>query len=138
MILVSACLLGENCKYHGGNNDNETVRAFLKGKDYLAFCPEMLGGLPVPRDPVEIMKDGKTVNKSGADVSEAFAIGADKSLQLCKENNIDLVILKDGSPSCGVHYIYDGTFSGKTIPGMGKTARLLKDNGMQIISENDL
>jgi uncharacterized protein YbbK (DUF523 family) len=138
MILVSACLIGENCKYHGGNNENKKVDQFLEGKTCLPFCPELLGGLPVPREPVEIMADGKAINKIGEDVSAAFAKGAAESLRLCQDHQADLVVLKDGSPSCGVHYIYDGTFSNKTIPGMGKTARLLQKNGYKIISENDL
>lgn len=138
MILVSGCLVGENCKYHGGHNDCKKIHDFLRGEEYQTFCPELLGGLSVPRDPVEIMADGRAVNKSGEDVSEEFALGAAASLQLCRDNHPEMVILKDGSPSCGVHYIYDGTFTHKTIPGMGKTARLLKENGIKIISEDDL
>ena len=138
MILVSACLMGENSKYHGGNNDCPKVHEFLEGKEYLPFCPETMGGLAVPREPVEIITDGKAINKIGEDVSAAFARGAAASLALATDNQVDLAILKDGSPSCGVHYIYDGTFTHKTIPGRGKTAGLLIENGIKVVSEEDL
>jgi|WetSurMetagenome_2_1015567.scaffolds.fasta_scaffold593415_1 uncharacterized protein YbbK (DUF523 family) len=138
MILVSACLIGEPCKYSGVSNDCETVHHFLAGRDYIAFCPELLGGLSVPRPPAELGQQGKVWNREGQDVSAAFAAGAAGSLSLAEANQAELVILKDGSPSCGVHYIYDGTFTHHTIPGMGITARLLREHGFAVISEADL
>ena len=138
MILVSACLLGENCKYNGGNNHCPAVLKFLEGKEYIFFCPELAGGLSAPRPPVEIQPDGRAVNLEGDDVTEAFQKGAADSLALCQKHGVDLAILKERSPSCGVHLIYDGSFCGVKIPGQGMTAKLLKENGVRIISEFDL
>lgn len=137
MILVSACLLGENCKYSGGNNRNEAVLSFLRGKDYVTVCPELLGGLPCPRPPAEIV-GGKVMNREGEDVTAAFRRGAEKALLLAKKHRVECCILKANSPSCGCAMIYDGTFCGKRIPGMGLTARLLADHGYKIFSEEDI
>ena len=138
MILVSACLLGENCKYNGSNNNNEKVHTYLADKEYCPFCPECLGDMTTPRAPIEINSDGKAVNTNGEDKSEQLNNGAHKTLQLCRELAVDIVIMKDGSPSCGVHNIYDGTFTHKKIPGLGITAKKLAQNGYRIISEDDL
>ena len=138
MILVSACLLGENCKYNGGNNNNEKVHTYLADKEYCPFCPECLGDMTTPRAPIEINSDGKAIDANGEDKSEQLNSGAKKTLQRCRELDAVLVILKDGSPSCGVHKIYDGTFTHKKIPGSGITAKLLKQNDYKIISEDDL
>ena len=137
MILVSACLLGENCKYSGGNNRNEAVCRFLEGREYVPFCPEQAGGLPTPRLPSEI-RDGRVYARDGADVTEAFQRGAEKALSLCREKDVEFAILKEGSPSCGCHRVYDGTFSGKRIPGQGVTARLLTASRIAVFSETDV
>ena len=137
MILVSACLLGHNCKYNGGNNDNAAVHTFLEGKDYVVFCPERASGLPAPRQPSEIVGD-KVFSKTGADVTEEFRSGAEKTLAFCRQKGVTQAILKARSPSCGVHAVYDGTFSGKVIPGMGVTARLLRENGIELMDEEDI
>lgn len=137
MIFVSACLLGENCKYSGGNNRNEAVLAFLNDKTYLAVCPECAGGLPIPRPPAEILK-GRVVNKEGEDVTAEFMLGAEKTLALAKEHQPELCLLKANSPSCGCGQIYDGTFSGKKVPGNGKTAELLLENGFTVMTEKEL
>ena len=137
MILVSACLLGKNCKYTGGNNRNGAVIAFLEGKEYIPFCPEQAGGLPTPRLPSEIRGDG-VVNSQGEDVTAAFLLGAARALEVCEASGADLAILKEGSPSCGVHLVYDGTFSGRKIDGMGMTARRLREAGIAVMSENDI
>ena len=134
MIMVSACLLGENCKYSGGNNYCEEVAAFLKDKEYLAVCPELAGGLSSPRPPAEIQGD-RVMDREGHDVTKAFCRGAEKILALAKENQPELIILKANSPSCGVGTVYDGTFSGKKIPGNGLTAALLLQNGFKVITE---
>lgn len=136
MILVSACLLGENCKYSGGNNRREAVCRFLEGKDYIPFCPEQAGGLPTPRLPSE-RRDGRVVSSGGEDVTQAFCLGAQRAMDTCREYGVTLAILKQGSPSCGSRYIYDGTFSGKKIPGQGVTAELLMENGIQVVGEED-
>ena len=137
MILVSACLLGHNCKYNGGNNDDPAVHRFLEGKDYVFFCPERSGGLSAPRQPSEIRGD-RVYSKAGEDVTEEFRQGAEKALAFCKRNGVTRAILKARSPSCGVHAVYDGTFSGKVVPGMGVTARLLQENGIQLMDEEDI
>ena len=137
MILVSACLLGENCKYNGGNNDNACVKAYLEGKEYIAVCPEVLGGLKSPRDPAEI-RGGRVVLKNGTDVTEAFTAGAEKVLQTAKQTGATLAILKEASPSCGRNLIYDGTFSGTKIKGCGLTVQALLKEGILVKSEQDL
>lgn len=137
MIIVSACLLGENCKYSGGNNYNEEVIRYLEGKTYLPVCPEVAGGLSSPRPPAEI-QNGRVVDKEGKDLTAAFLKGAEVTLSLAKKHAASLCILKANSPSCGCGKIYDGAFSGKRIPGNGKTASLLLKNGFPVITEEDL
>ena len=137
MILVSACLLGENCKYSGGNNRREDVCRFLEGKEYVAFCPEQAGGLPTPRLPSE-RRDGRVFSRDGEDVTAAFLLGAEQALELCRGEEVTLAILKQGSPSCGSRYIYDGSFSGAKIPGEGVTAELLRRNGIRVMSEEEI
>ena len=114
-ILVSACLLGENCKYSGGNNYNQAVCDFARGHRVVPVCPEVLGGLPTPRCPAEIVQ-GVVTNKEGINVDREFRAGAAKALAIAKENGVELAILQSRSPSCGVKEIYDGTFSGTKIP----------------------
>ncbi len=147
MILVSACLMGDKCKYNGGDNYNQKVIDFLKGKEYLEFCPELMGGLSAPRPPAEIRggnsldvlnNKARVLNNTGEDNTKAFIKGAEAALKLAKENNAELIILKERSPSCGVNIIYDGSFKHKIIPGSGVTAGLLKENGFKTLSEEDL
>ena len=135
--LVSGCLLGHNCKYNGGNNDNAAVRAFLADKDYVVFCPERASGLPAPRLPSEI-RDDKVYSKAGDDVTAEFRAGAEKALAFCRKHGVTHAVLKARSPSCGVHAVYDGTFTGAVIPGMGVTARLLAENGIELLDEEDI
>lgn len=137
MYIVSACLMGVNCKYNGESNKNEKIMNFLKDKEFTLVCPEQLGGLATPRVPVEIV-DGEYFNKVGENVSSNFINGANETLKIIEMyNNIELIILKDGSPSCGSEKIYDGTFSNIKIDGMGCTAKLLKEEGYKLKSEND-
>lgn len=137
MIIVSACLLGENCKYSGGNNRNNEVIDFLKNKSYRSVCPEVDGGLQCPRPPAEICGD-RVIDKEGNDVTNAFLLGAEKVLNLAVSVNAELCILKANSPSCGCGMVYDGSFSGKKVPGNGITADLLIKNNFHVISEKDL
>lgn len=137
MILVSACLVGVNCKYSGENNDAEAVREYLKDKNFVPVCPEQLGGLQTPRPTCEIV-DGKVINEHGLECTEHFFSGADEVLKIAKLVKAEVAILKEGSPSCGVNKIYDGSFSGKKIEGSGITARLLKDNEIRVISDEAL
>ena len=147
MILVSACLLGINCKYNGDNNKNDKVEEYLKDKQFIVVCPEQLGGMSTPREPSEIIKfdgnaviEGKTsvINNKSLDVTKKFKLGAQEALKLANLYDCKKAILKEGSPSCGSNCIYDGTFTGKKIPGVGVTAALLKKNGIEVISEKDL
>lgn len=137
MILVSACLLGENCKYSGGNNFNEHVVSFLNGRSYRAVCPERDGGLPCPRPPAEIRGD-RVIDKEGNDVTKEFYLGAEKTLTLAKTVSAELCILKANSPSCGCGMVYDGTFTGTKVKGNGITTDLLLKNNFRVITEKDL
>ena len=136
-IMVSACLLGTNCKYSGGNNYNEKVIEFVKGHEVIPVCPETAGGLPTPRIPCEIV-NGVVTNADGESKDKEFRAGAEKCLKLAKEKEIDLAILQSRSPSCGVNQIYDGTFSGTRIPGSGIFASLLKENGFKVVDLEDI
>lgn len=136
-ILVSACLLGKNCKYNGGNNYNKIVCELAKEHQMFPVCPEVLGGLSTPRCPSEIV-NGVVMNKEGINVDGEFHSGAEKALAIAKENKVDLAILQSRSPSCGVKEIYDGTFSGTRISGQGIFARMLREEGIRTVDVEDL
>ena len=150
MIIVSACLLGENCKYSGGNNKSENVIKYLEDKEYILVCPEQLGGLSTPRNPSEIItygnKDGndvlsgctKVLSNKGIDVTKNFIQGAEETLKIAKAPNAKTAILKAGSPSCGYKKIYDGTFLGNKIQGMGVTAAILNKENIALLDEDDI
>ncbi len=135
-IMVSACLLGENCKYDGGNNRNELLCSFAAGHEVIPVCPEVFGGLPTPRIPAEIA-EGRVINREGKSVDEEFRKGAQKALDIALARKPDVIILQSRSPSCGVNEIYDGTFSGKMIPGMGIFARMASEAGFKVIDVAD-
>ncbi|OPL09266.1 MAG: hypothetical protein AVO33_07320 [delta proteobacterium ML8_F1] len=134
--IVSSCLMGMDCKYDGGNNFNQAVADFLKDKDYILACPEQLGGLKTPRDPSEIAGE-EVYTIQGVRLTPAFEKGAKEALKLVGLFGCTHGILKENSPSCGVHTVYDGTFSHKKIPGQGVTARVLQEAGLPIRSEKD-
>lgn len=136
-IMVSACLLGENCKYSGGNNRDERVLAFLAGHEVVPVCPEVMGGLPTPRPPAEIVK-GEVINQLGVSVDREYRLGAQKTLEIAMREKIDLAILQSRSPSCGVKQIYDGTFTGTKIPGQGVCVALLMENGFAVLDREDV
>ncbi len=136
-ILVSACLLGVKCRYDGRSNKNRKVLKLAKKANLIPVCPEILGGLPTPREPAE-QKGKKVVTKSGEDVTQNFKKGAKEVLKIAKLFGIKKAILKQRSPSCGCGQIFDGTFSGKIIKGDGVTTVLLKRNGVKVMSEEDL
>jgi len=136
-VLVSACLIGENCKYNGKNNFSPYVAEYLKDKKVITVCPEMLGGLGVPRCPAELV-NGRAVDNHGNDVDEAFRSGAAKALEKIQNEKIDLAILQPRSPSCGVRQIYDGTFTGRLIDGRGLFAELLAERGIQTADADDI
>lgn len=132
-ILVSACLLGENCKYNGGNNYSDKVAAFLQGHTLIPVCPEKVLG--VPRVPMEIV-NGVLIDRDGTVVDEPVRAAA---AQIVAENaDVDLAVLKSRSPTCGVRQVYDGSFSGRLIGGMGVLAQALKDAGVAVLDVEDM
>lgn len=140
MYIVSACLAGVNCKYSGGNNLDLKVLELVKSGKAILVCPEQLGGLPTPRPPSEIIdtKDGaKVILEDGKDVSDEFLKGANETLKIAKMMNIKKAILKQKSPSCGYGKVYDGSFSKTLKDGKGITARLLEENGIEIINKGE-
>ena len=142
-ILISACLLGENCKYNGGNNADAVCAGELTklGQIYelIAVCPEYLGGLPTPREPAEICSNGRVLTKfSGRDVTREFLFGAQICADIARENGCKIAILKERSPSCGSGEIYDGSFTGRLVSGDGLTAAALKKLGVRIVGESAL
>ncbi|WP_293695327.1 DUF523 domain-containing protein [uncultured Phascolarctobacterium sp.] len=136
-ILVSACLVGKNCKYNGGNNLNQSVLDFIEGHKVIGVCPEQLGGLSTPRLPAEIV-DGVVTNKEGISVDNEFRKGAQAALTIALDNKVDLAILQSRSPSCGVKEIYDGSFSGRKIEGQGVFAKLLAKHDIKVLDAEDV
>ncbi|WP_151192527.1 DUF523 domain-containing protein [Cysteiniphilum sp. JM-1] len=148
-ILISACLLGHNVRYDGNNcfSEHLTLKKWQKEGRIISICPEVSGGLPIPRIPAEIVGGNLTdvihgkaqvIGKDGSDISKQFILGAQKTLELAIAHNIKLAILKKNSPSCGNLSIYDGSFSGKIIDGSGITAELLTCNGVRIFNESQI
>ena len=140
MILVSACLLGMDCRYDGTDNKVEELLAFLKDKAYIPVCPEQMGGLTTPREPAEIRcVNGcrKVFAKDGTDVTAAFEKGAEEALKLKELTGAQVAILKAKSPSCGSKRIYDGTHSKQLIDGEGFTSEKLRLAGVRIYNEEN-
>lgn len=142
MIIVSACLAGVNCRYNGGNNTDDRVLEIVKDGRAMLVCPEQLGGLTTPREPAEIVDNGKgdkkVMTKLNQDVTKEFIKGAEETLNITKMLNSTIAILKSRSPSCGFGEIYDGSFSGKKKKGNGFTAELLSLNGIKVYTEENL
>lgn len=134
-LLISACLLGRNCKYNGGNNYVPLTEELKERYDLVPVCPEAFGLLPIPHDPSERVGD-KVLSKSGEDVTQAFRKGAEKTLAVVEKEGIRLAVLKERSPSCGCGSIYDGTFTGTVAPGNGVAAELLAADGVRIYGES--
>ena len=137
MKLVSACLAGIKCRYDGEARPCQKVIDMVKRGDAIPICPEQLGGLDTPRDPAE-QQGPKVFTKEGRDVTAQFERGALEVLRIAKQINCTDAILKSKSPSCGCGKVFDGTFSGKLIDGDGVTAKLLKQSGIKVITENDI
>ena len=137
-ILVSACLLGANCRYDGNNGRYEDVLALLEGYHLVPVCPEQLGGMETPRLGSERRGEKTVINQSGQDLTTFFIKGAEETLRLAETFGCKKAILKERSPSCGHGMIYDGTFTGKKIPGSGITAALLEENGIEVIGESKI
>lgn len=136
-IMVSACLLGDNVKYSGGNNYSEKLDRLCRCNQVIKVCPEVMGGLSIPRKPAEI-RDGVVINEDGTSVDHEYRSGAAKALELALREKPDLVVLQSRSPSCGVNEIYDGTFSHVKIPGRGVFAELMIQNGFNVKDIEDL
>lgn len=136
-IIVSACLLGENCKYNGGNNLDPRVVAFAQGREVIPVCPEVLAGLGIPRIPIEI-RDGKVIRRDGAEVDEVIRAAVAQILEQMKNEDIECAVLKARSPTCGVKQVYDGSFTGKLVDGAGILAQALKNAGYIVIDNEEL
>ena len=136
-ILVSACLLGEPCRYDGKSKPNASVLALADRFQLVPVCPEVLGGLETPRSPSEI-KGEAVVSKNGTDVTEFFVTGAIETLKTAKIHGCEAAVLKARSPSCGSGQVYDGTFAGRLVDGDGITAALLKKNGIKVLTEDEI
>ena len=136
-IAVSACLLGHNCKYNGGNNCSQTVLDYIEGHQVIPVCPEVTGGLPIPRVPVEL-KGNRAINRDGEDVTEFFRRGVEKTMEQLAGQDIDLAILQPRSPSCGSKQIYDGSFTKTLIDGKGMFAQALAEAGIPMMDEDDV
>ena len=131
-VLVSACLLGYNCKYNGKNNLNSKIVELLKTHEVIPVCPEMFGGLSCPRIPCEKV-GGRILDKEGNDCTKQFIKGAEEALNIAKEKQVDFAILQKRSPSCGNSVIYDGTFKGNLIAGNGVFAQKLQSLNIPIM-----
>lgn len=136
-LLISACLLGKNTKYNGKNNYRFETEALKTKYRLIPVCPEVLGGLGIPRKPSEI-RQGRVLDSSGLDVSEYFIRGAEITERLVEKYDIRKALLKEGSPSCGSSEVYDGSFSGKKISGQGITAERLSALGIEIYNETEI
>jgi len=138
-ILISACLVGDNVKYNGGNNQID-IKALEKEYNLIPFCPEVEGGLPTPRPPAEIVCETplRLINIEGEDVTKEFILGAKKAVTLVKKEGITKALLKAKSPSCGKGQIYNGTFLGVLKEGNGVTVRFLEEIGVEVYNENSI
>ena len=136
-VLVSACLLGENCKYNGGSNFSPTVAEFLKGRQILPICPEVLAGMGIPRTPIEIV-NGVVTDKTGRNVDAQIRHAVARIMESLAGEEIQCAVLKSRSPTCGVRQVYDGSFSGKLIPGAVVFAQALLDAGYTVIDAEEL
>lgn len=136
-IVVSACLLGENCKYNGGNNDCSAARAFAKGREVIPVCPEMEAGYGCPRTPIEIV-DGVLYDKNGNNVDAPMRQAITRILEQLAGEDIECAILKSRSPTCGVRQVYDGTFTGTLVDGMGLFAQAMQAAGYNVIDSEEI
>ena len=136
-IIVSACLLGRNCKYNGGNNLDAHAVKFVEGREVMEVCPEVLAGMGIPRTPIEI-RDGVVVDREGNRVDEAIRAAVAEILAQLEGQEIDCAVLKSRSPTCGVRQVYDGSFTGRLVDGAGVLAQALMDAGYRVIDAEEL
>lgn len=132
-ILVSACLLGVSCRYDGCGREHPDVERLAEKYELIPVCPELLGGLPTPREPAERRGD-RVVSRSGIDVTDKYRRGAKEALRLAKLLGCTAAVLKERSPSCGRGEIYDGTFTRTLTGGSGVAAELLEANGIRVLT----
>ena len=136
-ILVSACLLGEPCRYDGESRPCAHIIKLKEKHTLIPVCPEVMGGLPIPSAASEIQADGRLINRCGEDVTEEYRRGAQIVLELAREHGCDVAILKEKSPACGKGRIYDGSFTGTLTDGNGVCAALLLENGIRVLGESE-
>lgn len=138
-LLISACLLGESCRYDGKSKPlpEEILRRLREQHELVPVCPEQAGGLPTPRAPSE-RRGVKVVSETGRDVTAEYEAGAKFALALARKERVDAALLKARSPSCGKGEVYDGTFTKTLIPGSGVTAELLTENGFPVYTEEEI
>lgn len=136
MILVSACLAGIPCRYDGKAKTITQLRKLVESGKAVAVCPEVLGGLSVPRVPCEI-RNGRVLTKDGMDMTDAYRKGSEKALKICLKKHCDRAYLKEKSPACGVHRIHDGSFTERTMEGHGVFASLLMKNHIPCFNEEE-
>lgn len=136
-LIISSCLCGNNTKYNGGNNLIDKLDLLEEKFNLITICPEVFGGLSTPRNPSEIQGD-KVYSNQGLDVTDNFVNGALKAVEILKKHDVKYALLKEGSPSCGVNKIYDGTFTGVKISGSGVTTKMFRDLGIEVYSENEI
>ena len=136
-LLISACLLGVDCKYDGGNNRHPLVERLGEKYDLVPVCPETWGGLAAPRPPAERVGD-RILDREGRDLTDAFQRGARRALETARKSGCRRAVLKERSPSCGAGRIYDGTFTGATVPGDGVAAALLRAEGLLLCGESEI
>lgn len=136
-IVVSACLLGRNCKYSGGNNYHPAVAEFVKDKEVIEVCPEVLAGLGIPRTPIEIV-NGELRDRKGVSVEAQLRAAVAQLLDRLAGEDIECAVLQSRSPTCGVNQVYDGSFSGRLISGSGVFAQALRDAGYRVVDAEDM
>ena len=137
-LIISACLLGESCRYDGKSKPCEAIEELKKNYHLIPVCPECMGGLPTPRPPAEIQADGRVVNREGRDVTANYRAGAEATLEIARREGCTLALLKEKSPSCGKGRIYDGSFTGTLTDGNGICAALLTENGIEVLGESEV
>lgn len=137
-LLVSACLLGVPCNHRGASSQRPAVVELGRRHVLVPVCPEVAGGLPVPRDAAERTPEGRVVTVAGDDVTDAYRRGAEVAVALARRHDVVGAVLKARSPSCGCHQVYDGTFSRSLVDGEGLTAGALRAAGYPMASEEDV
>ena len=136
-ILISACLVGDKTKYDGKSNYNPLIEKLLEKYELVPFCPEVEGGLKSPRKRSERRRN-EVRDENLNVITEKFDLGAEKALNICQYLNIKMAIMKEESPSCGVHEVYNGYFQNRKVPGQGWTTELLTKHGIKVISEKEI